>query len=241
MRSTRAALLVALGLWAMFPASAPAAVPTRDVVATGAYLRAQDADALEMTAELNASVAALEGRSDAIARECPAVLTYAPRDEAFAEFGEETIAILSDAFIGPWRATQLRTSKTIGALRWSNRKLTRLVHRLAAEERGLATITLPDVCGEIATWKASDYAALPESVSRFFAVKESIESERYLGPSEELREAAIRRMLRPYDSPADRRIAEHLAHLEAEIDRRFSSAITSERRKLGEALGASSL
>jgi hypothetical protein len=51
--------LSALGLCAVFPTSSLAAVPTRDAAATWAYLRAQHADALDMTARLNASVAAV--------------------------------------------------------------------------------------------------------------------------------------------------------------------------------------
>lgn len=237
----RVAPLAALILCAVCPTTSLAAVPTRDATATGAYLRAQKADELDASAQLTASVADIEARAGEIAGECPAALAYAPRDEAFGLFSEEITTVLAYAGAVPDRSALLRTSKAIGHLKWSNSRLTRLVHHLAAEESGDATIALPDVCAEIAAWKASAYVALPESASRFLALSETIESEALVGPSEERREAAILRMLKPYESPADRRIAEHVNRLETQLRSRVSSAISAEKAKLGAKLGASTL
>ena len=111
----------------------------------------------------------------------------------------------------------------------------------AVEGRGVATVALPDACADIAAWKASAYAAVPQSVSGFLARSEVIEAESFVGYSEEFRETAILRLLKPYESPADRRIAERVERLEAQFGRRFSSAISAVETKLAEALGASAL
>jgi len=237
----RRALLTAVALCAVCPAGSPAAIHTRDAVATRAYLRASETSALAGSAGLKARIAELEARSSQIAGECPGALTYAPRDEAFSRLGEEVVTVAAYASAAPERPALLRTSKEIGHLRWSNSRLTRLVRRRAAEESGAATVALPDVCAEIAAWKASAYVALPQSAGRFLARTEAIESESYVGPSEVPREAFILRLLKPYESPADKRIARRVEHLEDQVGRRVSSAISAVRTKLEKALGSSTV
>jgi hypothetical protein len=237
----RRAFLSVLGLCALYPAASTAAVPTRDAAATRDYLRAEHADELAVAAAQGASRADLEARAGDIADECPGALAYAPRDEAFGLLSEEIQIVVSFAGVAPERSALLRTSKAIGHLRWSNSRLTRLVHRLAAEERGDAMVVLPDVCAQISAWKSSAYVALPASAGRFLAISEAIEADRYFGPSEEIREAAILRMLEPYETPADRRTAEQVRRLEAQIDESSYSVLSAAAKKLGKALGASSL
>ncbi len=232
---------IACAVCACMPTPSLAAAHASDAAATRAYLRASDAYALDASAELQERVAALEARASEIAGECPSALTYAPRDEAFAQLSEEIVTVVVYASAAPERSLLLRASQEIGHLRWSNSKLTRLVRLRAAEESGVATIALPDVCADIAAWKASAYAALPQRAGRFLARSEAIEAESFVGLSEESRETAILRLLRPYESPADRRIAERVERLEAQFGRRFYSAISAAKAKLGDALGASVL
>ena len=237
----RRAALAALVLCALYPATSSAGVSARDVAATAKYLRGQNADVLSLSAHLSESRADIDARGAEIARECPAVLTYAPRDEAFGVFGEELYTVLSDAGVAPNRAVLLRTSRATAHLTWTNRRLTRLVHRLAAEESGDATVAIPDVCTEIGAWKASDYFTLPECASKFLALSQAIESERVVGPSGEFREAAILHMLEPYETAADRRIAKRVKSREAQVDRGLYAATSAAAKKLGEALGAPTL
>ena len=134
-----------------------------------------------------------------------------------------------------------RLSRTIAHLRWSDRRLTRLVHAEAGEERGIVTLVLPDVCADITAWRASAYAALPPSAAGFLARVQAIESSSIVEPSEESREAVIVRLLRPYEGPAERRTAKRIEHLEAEIDRRLTAAAAAVRAKLAAGLGVSAL
>lgn len=223
------------------PAHALASVHTGDAAATRAYLGAADAFERSAYAEVGVRVVATEARASEIGGECPSALTYAPRDGAFGELGEEAEATAFYAGTAPVRSMLLRLAHTIEHLSWSDHRLTRLVRAEATEERAIATLALPNVCADIAAWKASAYAALPQTAARFLARTQAVESLSVTGPSEELREAAIMRRLRPYETPAQRRIARRIDRLEAAIGRRLNAARTIAEKTLAAAFGVSAL
>jgi hypothetical protein len=223
--------------------SAPALAAGRadDAAATQAYLRASAAYTLGASAELGASVAAIEARANEIAGECPSILTYAPRDAAFGEIGEEASATLFYAGLAPTSATTLSFARAIGRLSWSDRRLTRLVRGQAAEEAAFVALAQPDVCADIEAWQASAYAALPQSTTGFLARSEAIESGSYVGFSEESREAAILRLLKPYEGPGERRALQQVERQEERRYGTFSAARKAAQARLAAALGVSAL
>src|SRR5580698_5606685 len=85
--------------------SALAAGKSDDAAATLAYLRASEVYASGASAEIGASVAMTAARAGEIAGECPFALTYAPRDMAFGELGEEASTTLFYAGVASMRAT----------------------------------------------------------------------------------------------------------------------------------------
>lgn len=200
--------------------SAPALAAGRanDAAATQAYLRASEAYARGASAAVGATVTAIDARASEIAGECPSALTYAPRDTAFGEIGEEASATLFYAGLAPMSATTLSFARAIGRLSWSDRRLTRLVRGQAAEEAAFVALAQPDLCADIEAWKASAYAALPQSTTGFLARSEALESGGYVGSSEESREAAILRLLKPYEGPGERRA---LRQVERQEERRY--------------------
>lgn len=242
-RQTAASLIAGLACAASagLPAHALASVHTHDISATRAYLRASDAYERGTYAEVGMGVAAIEARASAIGGQCPSVLTFAPRDAAFGELGEEADTTVFSADVAPVRSMTLRLGRSIEHLRWSDRRLTRLVRAEAAEELAIATLALPDVCADIAAWRASAYAALPPSAVRFLAHLQAIESLQGVGLSEESREAAIMRLLRPYERPAERQTARRIERLEAQIGRRLAAAGSIALKKLAAALGVLAL
>jgi hypothetical protein len=213
----------------------------RDSVATRAYLRASDAYARDAYAQVRASVAAIEASASEIAAACPGALTYAPRDAAFTELGEEAEGTLLFAGAKPLRSIILRLAQAIGHLSWSDHALTRLVRARAAEEREIAALATPDMCAEIEAWKASAYAALPQSASAFVARFSAIASSSSVGPSEEQRETVILRRLRHHEGRAERATAKRIEALEARLGKRLNAAVTSGQKKLTAALGVSEL
>lgn len=223
--------------------SAPAFAAGRadDAAATRAYLRASETYARGASAAVGASVTAIAVRASEIAGECPSALTYAPRDVAFGEIGEEASTTLFYAGVAPMRTVRLGFARAVGRLGWSDRRLTRLVRALAAEEVAVVAVALPDVCADIGAWKASAYAVLPHSASGFLARVAAIESGSFVGPSEESREAAIGRLLVPYEGPGVRRTAKRFERQEQRTYRMLGSAVEAARARLAVALGVSGL
>ena len=220
-------------------APALAAGRTDDVAATQAYLRASESYARRAYAEAAASAAAIEARASEIATECPSALTYAPRDTAFEVLGEVADLTAVYADVAPVRSATLRLAHAIAHLSWSSRRLTRVVRSQAVAERSIATLALPDVCADIAAWKASAYATLPPSATRFLELLDTIGTAG--ATSEESREAVIARLLRPYESPSERRTFRRMAQLEVRTGRTLMAASEAARTKLAAALGVSAL
>jgi hypothetical protein len=220
-------------------APAPAATHADDVAATQTYLRANLSYARSADAELARRVAALEARASEIATECPSALTYAPRDTGFRELTEVTEMAVVYADIAPVHAATLRLAQAIVGLSWSSSRLTRLVRSQALAERASAELALPDVCADIAAWRASAFATVPPSVTGFLALVQPIEAG--VGPSEEPREAAIARLLRPYEDPVEQRTARRVERLEVSAGRPLGAAIAAARHRLATALGVSAL
>jgi hypothetical protein len=212
-----------------------------NAAATRAYLRASEAYAESTRAETTAIETAIRGSASQIAGECPSALTYVPRDTAFVEIDEEIGQTLYFTGAALLRAGRYSFVRAIGGLRWSDARLSRLVAGLAAQEAAAAALTLPNVCADIDAWKASAYATLPSSASAFLARADAVESASYVGPSEESREVAIMRLLKPYEGPDERRAVKLLERQERHMGRALGAAVEAGRARLAAALGVSEL
>jgi hypothetical protein len=204
-------------------------------------VRASEEYAHGASAEVGAGAAAIGARASGIAGECPLALTYAPRDGAFREIGQEVSTTLFDANVASMSSLRLAFAHAIGRLSWSNRRLSRLVRGQAAEEVALVALAQPHVCADIEAWKATAYASLPQSAIGFLARAEAIESGGYLEPSGESREAVIERLLRSYEGTSERRTMKQTERREEHIDRMLGAAEESARARLAAALGVSAL
>jgi hypothetical protein len=222
-------------------AAALAAVRSDNAAATQAYVRASEEYAHGASAEVGAAAAAIEVRASGIAGACPSALSYAPRDGAFGEIGQEVSTTLFDADVASMSEIRLGFARAIDRLRWSNRRITRLVRGQATEEVALLALAQPDVCADIEAWKATAYAALPQSASGFLARAEAIESEGYAGASEESSERVIKRLLVPYEGASERRTMTQVGRSEEHTDRMLGAAEEAARAKLAAALGVSAL
>jgi hypothetical protein len=223
------------------PSSAHAADGRGEVAATRAYLLASLEVQVEEHAGLNQMLAAAEGRASEIARECPGALTYAPRDEAFEQLLYEAQSVIAYAAAVPARDALLRLSDAIVNLRWHERRLTALVHVRVVEERAVATLALPNLCTDLASWRGSAYSALPASATSFLASVEAIEAAGAGEPGEGPREMVIMRLLRPHETPALRRLAKRVAGMERQTNSRLEAAAATARKRLTAALGVPGL
>jgi hypothetical protein len=219
------------------PALAAARVDNRST--TREYLRADEAYIRAASGTLGADVSAIEARAREIAAQCPGALTYAPRDEAFVELSEATSLSLLFAGLEPARPILRRFASAIEHLTWTNRTLTRLVHARAVEEGAIAALALPEVCADIAAWRASAYATLPPTVGAFVTRVHALFASSLV--REEPRETVILRLLRRYEGPRSRRAAKRIEALEKRSSGPLEAAAAAALRKVATALGAASL
>jgi hypothetical protein len=221
-------------------APAHASARSDDAAATRAYVRASEEYARAAGVAVAGSVAAIAAEGDEIAQACPAALTYAPRDGAFGELGEELSTTLFDAGVAPMATLRLTFARAIGRLSWSDHRLTELVRGQAAEEAAIVALGLPNACADIAAWRADAFAALPQSAAGFIARSYAIDSQEYVGAFEE-REAVIDRLLRKYERPGERSAMKLVERQERRTERTLGVAEEAARAKLVGALGVSTL
>jgi hypothetical protein len=171
----------------------------------------------------------MEANEREVAAQCPSAFLYAPRDTAFEALGEEMGDAEWYAGLEPVRSATEAFAEATGNLRWSNRRLTRLVRSEAAYERANVALVLPDVCSPIEAWKAGDYAELPPSVGEFL---EQIESGSF---------GLIMRMLRRYEGAAEKRTAKQVERLETLDEKSLETASQAIWRELEAAMGVTEL
>jgi hypothetical protein len=205
-RRCTAVALLALGL-AFGPASAGALATPADVAATHAYIRANFALAQASEARAARAQDNVNSFTARIARECPNVGAGSLQNEESQQFSSEAAgALWSVSYgtaVGPIRAFR----HTVERLRWSNPKLTRMAHGYASSLYALATLRLPDLCGDVGAWKASGFHTVPAATASFDSRVEGIEA--HTIPS---------RLLAPYEQRGDRGVLARTERLERELE-----------------------
>jgi hypothetical protein len=106
---------------------------------------------------------------------------------------------------------------------------------LAAEGRATMALALPDVCADIEAWVKSDYHTLSQGTQAFFKQTEAID--KIVGPKKESLNKAILRILKPYESGHDRRLARQTNHLYEIVGRRILKGFSKTFKNLVHALG----
>jgi hypothetical protein len=241
MRRLYAAALACAGC-ALLLAPALSFAHPDDTRATRAYLRASGALAKRSATELRASATALEARAEAIAAECPAALTYAPRDAALDEIGEEAHQTLLDAGAEQTLGARRAFAHAVERLRWSSRRLTRLVHEHAAEELAPATAALPHVCADIDAWQASAYATVPQSTTAFLGHGNG-EPTSALGRLLALfvHKPTVGGLLRQFENARETRIARRIEREEQQTSSVLTATSSAAAAKLAAMFGISAL
>jgi hypothetical protein len=216
-------LVACVTAWVCFvlPASAGARIFPGDRAATHAYLQAVLAERRATATAGSASIAATEALAAQVKRECPGVLAGAPphsKDEPVSDATREIDGEIVDATFGAAERVVhpiLETfDRTVSRLRWSSRKLTRLLRSLAREAAVQSGIPTPDLCSDLRYWVASGYTKLSAGTvayEREHSVADSItllEPEPH-EPTEDIfnTTALIRDRLKPYEDHRDKALA----------------------------------
>jgi hypothetical protein len=201
----RAIVVLVVLVLGLAPATATAT--TQDAAATDAYIRAYYALARAGEAKVGVAQANMEALNRKLGRECPNVGAGSPQDEASQPLSYEAVVALWSVSYGT-AAGPIRTFvDTVRRLRWSDRGLTRRAESYATNLHELATLPIPDICGDVRAWKASGFNTIPAVTTALDRRAERIEAK-----------SVPARLLAPYEQPADRAILARAMRLEAKLE-----------------------
>jgi hypothetical protein len=191
---------------------ASAHVSATDAAATHAYLESRlalrRAEAAHASAELNA----VDALAETVKAECPAVL----QDEPESASGGEISIELADAIFGAAERVEYaaveRFYKTVQRLRWSNPRLTKLLHDLALEQAEQSGVPAPPLCADLKFWVGSGYTATSATTKHYLQRRNEISAITTIAP--EPHEKPFEDFLQP-----ERLIAHRLSRYEDHTDR----------------------
>jgi hypothetical protein len=202
-------------------------VSAGDVAATRAYLRAKEVEVRAEVAAYPAAIKTLEALDERLAGECPGVLAGAPHHVKGAPVKEPEANIIQELLItvlgAPERsehAIMERFARTVGHLRWSKGKLTRLVHSYAAERAAQSALRPPNLCADLKAWVTSGYRTISADTTRYMHQLQAIsrmtliESEPGEGFTFDV-DKIIARRLAPYEDRADKATLHRTRRLQA--------------------------
>jgi hypothetical protein len=223
----RAAMIVTmLVLIAMVPATATAT--PRDVAAAHAYIQANYALARASEAKIGEVEAKVKTFTRRLGRECPNVGAGSPQNAGSQPLSyEAAVALWSISYradAGPIDAF----ANAVRRLRWSNRRLARIAQRYATNLHALATLPLPNLCGDVSAWKTSGFKTVPGTTTRVDRHVEAIMT-RTIPPS----------LLAPYEQPTDRAIVTRTVHLETKLEQAETGVGFDDWAAMLETLGVS--
>jgi hypothetical protein len=219
------------------PAPAREQVASRDRSATRGYLEAELAYQRALTAAAPAAKAGVEAVANGLIRECPGVLTGAPRESLKTIFenhpqtprqtGEsnrahrqladvqlELTSALALPGIDAGRQAGIAYARAIRMLRWSNTTLTTLEHDRAEFLEWQLQVAAPRVCADMKAWRASGYKTLSSATKTYVREAEArvdplLLLERELRPA---RSAA--KLLARYEGPTEKALSRKIDALE---------------------------
>jgi hypothetical protein len=176
-----------------------------NVRATQSYLIAKHRLEKAISAESTARTSAFQIFVDHVQASCANILAGAPKGGGAVT--QEAVSALDYAGRLVVRPAYLSFAKVVTKLRWSSRKLTRLVHQQGRAAIAAVSIVQPDVCVDAKRFVASGYAIEPASTKRFLTEGMAVEDEKSVheaGSDEAGLEQTIAGMLYPYERPSER-------------------------------------
>jgi hypothetical protein len=176
-------------------AAVPASASASDVSATHAYIQANFKLAQASVARIPAGQAADEALIHKLASECPRAGAGAPISAASFPMSEEVAVALWSVSWVKGAASIRAFGRTVKRLRWSNPRVTSIARRYAADLNEMATIPLPDLCGDVRAWTATHFQVVPASIvaldKRVLAIEPQIVPQSLLAPFERGSDRAI--------------------------------------------------
>jgi hypothetical protein len=145
-------------------APAPALASPQDVSATHAAISAGYALARASVAAIPTAQGRIQSYNRKLAAECPNAGAGTPETEVSEPMSKEVAAALWSIEYGATAGPIKAFAKAIRPLHWTNARFDHAEHKFAATLTGLATIRLPNLCGDVRAWKAGDFTTVPQDV-----------------------------------------------------------------------------
>jgi hypothetical protein len=203
MRKGASIVLAALLLGA---APATASASSVDIASTHSYIRAGYALARASVARIKLAQARVKALNRRLGRECPQAGAGSPENEASQPMSYEVAVALWSVSYGTDAHAIRSFWSTVKRLRWSNPNVTRSARHYARSLLELATLALPDLCGDVRAWSATNFQTMPPNVLALTRRVEAIEPE-----------PVPQRLLARYEQPADRSIVTRTERLETKL------------------------
>jgi hypothetical protein len=178
-----------------------------DSSATAAYVRANYALVRTGHANIHASVTGYRGVLSQVRSGCPRGAAESPQDPQSTELSNEVIGAMVLSAGKPDRPAIRSYLRAVAALRWSSAAVTRAVAGYASSLSKLYSLSVPNLCADIAAWKATQFKSLPASTLSFDRVFYPNWVALGLLPSG----------LARFESPQDRQLADASARFEYQL------------------------
>lgn len=216
-----ASILLALLTLAAAPSAALA--KPGDAAATRVYIEANYNLVRAARSHLATGQAALKSLVSKITGQCPRAAAESPQNHDSEQLSNEVVGAMTLVAYHPDTAAMGAFARAVGGLRWSNRRLTHIVRTYAAQLKGLTTLAMPDVCGDVRAWAGSGFQRLPASTVQF--------DKRYYADDIEAEEVPLR-LLAPYESAGEATIVHRTKRLEAPLAEAEADAVADYTRIL---------
>lgn len=196
------ALVLALGL-----APAQAVAAPVDVASTHAYIQANYAFVRASEARAGSTQASILNLNRKLGRECRDAGAGSPQNEDSQKASYEVAGALWSVSYGADAGPIRAFAEAVRPLRWTSSKLTRIAQGHARSLQELATLPLPNLCGDVHAWSASGFQTIPATTISFDRHVESIEG--HTIPA---------RLLAPYEQATDRGALQQTTRLETKLE-----------------------
>jgi hypothetical protein len=168
-------LVVPLVMLALAMAPPPVLASSQDVAATHTAIVAGYTLAHAGVATIDVAQSKIQSFNRKLAAECPGVGSGTPENEASQPMSYEVAVALWSIAYGSAAGPIKTFAKAVGPLRWTSPRINRIAHTFVANLTALATIPLPDLCGDVRAWTASGFTTIPRHVIELNRRVESLE------------------------------------------------------------------
>lgn len=154
-----------IGAFMLVPAHARASETDR--AATRAYIHADYRLMQAATSQIPRIGATLRGLVSQVRQECPMAAVGFPQNAELMQIEDEIIGAIVTTVVDLGRTTGRAFVSVAERLTWSDRKLTRRVHRYVDSIRTLLALPPPTLCADVKSWAASGFTQLAADTLTF--------------------------------------------------------------------------